>query len=241
MAGPSRVRAIAFDLFHTLVDPEELRPKEFVRARAVAELLGLPLPAFEAYWAETQRARQVGAVPTSTERVRQFCSASGIVLPNDVWPRVSELLSRYADAAVRTPHAQIVHALQRLKRRGIVLGLVSNCEECEIGAWPESALAPLFDATVFSCQVGCAKPSPEAYRALVPRWGGIPLGEAVFVGDGSNDEIGGARRAGFRWAIFDSEFVSRNGLRSPEENDRIQSQADRSIRNLDDLERLLRL
>jgi putative hydrolase of the HAD superfamily len=234
-----RVRAVAFDLFHTIVDPEDFRPKEFLRARAVAELLKLPSPEFEEYWAETVLDRVVAKVPTVTDRVRRYCSSRGILPPDGAWSMVTDILGRYQDLAIRNPRKNVLEGLRRLKEQGLALGLVSNCDEREMRAWPDSVLAPIFDAAVFSCEIGFAKPSVEAYQALVPRWGGIPLDEAIFVGDGSNDELAGARRAGFRHVVFDSEFVDHNGLRSPEANERIRKEADTSIRNLSELESAL--
>jgi len=44
------LRAVVFDLFHTLVDPEEFRPRDFDRAGRVAEILGLDSAAFRLFW-----------------------------------------------------------------------------------------------------------------------------------------------------------------------------------------------
>ena len=241
MSPPRPVRAIAFDLFHTLVDPEEFRPKEFLRYREIARLLQLPLAEFERFWIETEKPRQLTRVPNTTERVRQFCIEHGISPPAEGWSRVAEIVGRYARLAIARPRDRIVDSLRDLRERGVVLGLLSNCEGGEIDTWPRSPLAGFFDATVFSCDVGFAKPSIEAYRALVPRWGDVPLKAAAFVGDGANDELPGARRAGFRVAIFDSEFVAQNGLRRPEANDRIRRDGDATIQTLAELPVLLGL
>jgi FMN phosphatase YigB (HAD superfamily) len=236
--GPG-VRAVAIDLFHTLVDPEEFRPTWFRRASAVAGLLGLPVEEFEAYWASISEQRIVTMIPTMVDRVRSYCAGRGISRPASEWAQVAELLGRYSDKAILNPGPRIVEALGRLRERGLVLGLLSNCDEREMQPWRASPLAPYFDAAVFSCELGVAKPSVEAYRALVPRWGGIPLAEAVFVGDGSNHELEGARRAGFRRSVFDGEFVSVNRLRTPEANEIFRREADASIRSLAELGTLL--
>lgn len=239
MPNPGRVRAIAFDLFHTIVDPEDFRPKEFIRARAVAVLLNVPSTEFEEYWAATLRDRAIAKVPNVTDRVRRYCSSRGILPPEDAWPAVTDILGRYQNLAIRYPRKNILETLRHLKERGLSLGLVSNCDEREVRGWSASALEPLFDAAVFSCEVGAAKPSMGCYEALIPRWGGIPLRDAVFVGDGSDDELAGARRAGFSRVIFDDEFVARNGLRSAEANERFRGDSDASIGTLSELTSLL--
>ena len=229
------VRAVAFDLFHTLVDPEDFRPKEFVRPREIARLLGLPPAEFEQYWAAELPVRMVQRAPSVTDRVRQYCATQGLSPPPGIWSDVSDILGRYTDLALRNPRRNVEEALRRLKARGLRLGVVSNCDEREVRAWPESPIAKWFDAAVFSCDIGVAKPAVEAYSALSPRWGHIPLSEAIFVGDGSHDELAGARRAGFAQVVFDAQFVAVNGIRSSEENERVQNDADLTITALDEL------
>ena len=54
-----------------------------------------------------------------------------------------------------------------------------------------------FDATVFSCSVGMRKPDPRIYRLACEELGVEPE-EAMFVGDGANDELAGAERVGMK-------------------------------------------
>lgn len=237
--GREPLRAIAFDLFHTLVDPEEYRPRDFHRAQAIAELLDLPTTEFAAFWNADLPSRLVSVRPSVVERVQGFCRARGLAPPDSVWPQVTDLLGRHQDRAILHPRPTVLTALHGLKEDGWTLGLLSNCDEREKRSWSSSELAPLFDAAVFSCEVGAAKPSPEAYRALVPRWGGIPLDRAAFVGDGAGDELGGARRAGFAKVVFQMGFVAKNGLRPSTENDRLRAEADASILDLGELASVL--
>ncbi|MGC2359888.1 MAG: HAD family hydrolase [Thermoplasmata archaeon] len=231
----ARAGAIAFDLFHTLVDPEEFRPNEFHRPRAAAELLGIPVDRFSAAWEASAKDRQVSMSPSVVERVQALCRGFGVSPPREVWPKVEDILGRYTDLALLNPRRNVLDTLQHLRTEGWVLGVLSNCDEREKRPWSSSELAPLFDAAVFSCEVGFAKPSLEAYQALIPRWGGIPPEDAIFVGDGSNDELAGARRAGFRKIVFQSGFVSVNGLRSAAANEKIREQADVTVNGLPDL------
>ena len=69
------------------------------------------------------------------------------------------------------------------------------CTEDVERVWPESEFAGLFDAEVFSSQVGLSKPDPRIYLHCGELLGVEP-GEAVFVGDGANDELAGAQRVG---------------------------------------------
>jgi putative hydrolase of the HAD superfamily len=63
--------------------------------------------------------------------------------------------------------------------------------------WDESPFAGLADAAVFSATAGCMKPEPEIYE-LACRALGVEARDCLFVGDGANDELGGAERLGMR-------------------------------------------
>ncbi len=57
--------------------------------------------------------------------------------------------------------------------------------------------AGLFDVEVFSSELGISKPDPRVYLHCCEELGVEPTA-AVFVGDGANDELEGARRVGMR-------------------------------------------
>jgi putative hydrolase of the HAD superfamily len=63
--------------------------------------------------------------------------------------------------------------------------------------WPSPDLASRFDACAFSCEAGVMKPDAEvhlhALRAL-----GLRPGDTLSVGDGSDQELTGARGCGLR-------------------------------------------
>jgi putative hydrolase of the HAD superfamily len=95
------------------------------------------------------------------------------------------------------PRPGAVDTLRELRRRGLLVGLITVCTEDVERLWPESEFAGLFDAEVFSSQLGIAKPDPRIYLHCAEELGVAP-GEAVFVGDGANDELAGALRVGMR-------------------------------------------
>ena len=65
----------------------------------------------------------------------------------------------------------------------------------EVAAWPRSPLRPCFDAAIFSCDVGAAKPDAGIYLAACETLGVAPA-ECLFVGDGGSDELRGAAALG---------------------------------------------
>jgi FMN phosphatase YigB (HAD superfamily) len=57
----------------------------------------------------------------------------------------------------------------------------------------------VLDASVFSFEVGTAKPESHIYLAAMQQLG-VDVSNAVFIGDGGDDELLGAERAGRRAA-----------------------------------------
>jgi HAD superfamily hydrolase (TIGR01509 family) len=87
--------------------------------------------------------------------------------------------------------------LGELRRRGLRIGLISNCSS-EVGElWEDSPFAGCFDAAVLSADVGLSKPDARIYRLALERLGAEPP-DAIFVGDGESDELAGAEAAGMR-------------------------------------------
>ena len=81
--------------------------------------------------------------------------------------------------------------------------MITVCGEDVALMWPETEFRGLFDAEVFSATCGLRKPDPRIYRLALDRLGVEPE-EAVFVGDGANDELAGAERVGMRAIGVDS-------------------------------------
>ena len=63
----------------------------------------------------------------------------------------------------------------------------------------------------------------------------IEPGESVYVGNGSSDELAGARRAGFGYVVHCNVFDRSNGLVEQEEQLRRASQADTTVDTVDEL------
>jgi putative hydrolase of the HAD superfamily len=73
--------------------------------------------------------------------------------------------------------------------------MISVCTQDVPEVWDDTPLGGKFDATVFSCDVGVSKPEPRIYEIACEQLE-VEAGECLFVGDGANDELPGAERAG---------------------------------------------
>ncbi len=184
-----RVRALIFDLWETIVDFDPVGADAMLRA--VAARLGERDDAFRERWAAFGNDRYVAPIRDALRR-----AGVGEEALEDV---CAIRLDHTRRALV--PRDGVVETMRKLRDRGQLLGMVSVCSEEVERLWPESALAGLFDAEVFSCTAGLAKPDPRAYLACCEALGVEPA-EALFVGDGANDELAGARRAGLEAVLI---------------------------------------
>lgn len=87
--------------------------------------------------------------------------------------------------------------LRFLKRRGYRLGLLSNAARAFKAPVERLGLSELFDAVVFSCDVGRAKPELSLYRGLCDRLNVLPEG-CLFVGDSRVNDYEAPRALGMR-------------------------------------------
>ena len=95
------------------------------------------------------------------------------------------------------PRPGAIETIAQLRAGGRRVGLITVCSEDVPDVWTETPFSDLFDATVFSCSVGMLKPDPRIYHLACEELGVEP-GEAMFVGDGANDELAGAQRVGLQ-------------------------------------------
>ena len=173
------MRAVIFDLWETLIDWDEAAAAEMN-----ARIDELTEPGFRERW--------YAAPHRYTVPVRQVLADVGIseAAMDDVCAVRSEFVRHCL-----VPRAGAVETLETLRGRGLKLGLITVCTEDVELLWPESVFAGLFDAEVFSNSAGISKPDPRIYLRCCELLGVQPQ-DAVFVGDGANDELAGARRVG---------------------------------------------
>jgi putative hydrolase of the HAD superfamily len=182
-------RAVVFDLWDTLVDFDPVVGRAF--QDQVAVRLGRDPDEFAALWFEGRAKRESGTL-------REYLLELGA--PEDL---VDELVNLRRDLTRRllAPRPGAVETLGELRAQGRRVGLITVCSEDVPDVWSETPFVDLFDAAVFSCSVGMRKPDPRIYRLACHELGVEP-NEAMFVGDGANDELAGAERVGMRSVLI---------------------------------------
>ena len=184
-----RVKAVIFDLWETLIDWDRESA-----ARMLQEVDALVGNGFAERW-DTSNLRYVAPIRTALAEAD---------VPAELVEEICALRLRYHRRSL-IPRPGAVETLRRLRDQGYLVGLITVCSEDIEVLWPESAFAGLFDADIFSSRVGLSKPDPRIYLACCEALGVEPH-EAVFVGDGANDELEGARRVG-----MDAILIHREG------------------------------
>jgi putative hydrolase of the HAD superfamily len=185
-------RAVVFDLWDTLVDFDPVAGRAF--QDQVAVRLGRDPDEFAALWFEGRAKRESGTL-------REYLLELGA--PEDL---VDELVNLRRDLTRRllAPRPGAVETLGELRAQGRRVGLITVCSEDVPDVWGETPFVDLFDAAVFSCSVGMRKPDLRIYRLACEELGVEPE-EAMFVGDGANDELAGAERVGMRSVLIHRE------------------------------------
>lgn len=175
-----RPRAVIFDLWETLIDWD--RDAASAMVAAVSERA----PRFRELWPQSRN--------RYTAPIRVALADAGV--PSDALEEVCALRLDYVRDSL-VPRAGAIATLRRLRELGVLVGLITVCSEDVEVLWPSTPFAGLFDAEVFSSAVGLSKPDPRIYLHCCELLGVEPA-EAVFVGDGANDELAGAERVGMR-------------------------------------------
>jgi HAD superfamily hydrolase (TIGR01509 family) len=154
----------------------------------VAGLCGRDPAEFHEVWLEGRPARETGPMAP-------YLASLGV--EESAMQHFLELRREWTRGILSTPRPGVVDTLNELRRQGVRTGLITVCSEDVVDVWDESPFAGLFDAEVFSCSCGLRKPDPRIYRLVLDQLGAA-ASEALFVGDGANDELAGAERAGMR-------------------------------------------
>jgi HAD superfamily hydrolase (TIGR01509 family) len=198
--GPTRIRAVLFDLGGTLVDERDfagwaelargvlldVSPEEighaFLEVEAEVDSSPLELDRDEfvvEFWRRVLSRARAGPVPT--EFARRFTDARRASAQNQALPLFSD----------------VRRCLDHLRAERRRLGVVSNSEsEATVRRILDRAgILGYFERVVSSGTEGVAKPDPEIFRRAVGRLGLEPA-EALFVGNLPRTDAVAAARAG---------------------------------------------
>jgi putative hydrolase of the HAD superfamily len=187
------IQGVLFDLFETLVTESDASIR---RASSLGSRLGVNEDAFRRHW-RSRRQDVVLGRSTFRDTLAQIARALGGTPDERLLDELrSERMSQKA-AVMRDVEPDVLAAVDALRGRGLRLALVTNSLAEDVTGWDSSPLHPFFDLALFSCVVGLAKPDSRIYLLACGHLEIAPA-HALFIGDGADDELAGARRAGLQ-------------------------------------------
>jgi putative hydrolase of the HAD superfamily len=192
---------VLFDAGNTLLFLDHDR-----MAAAVGAVLGAPLDADRLARATGTASRAAErAVGADRDRARVYLEAllleAGV--PAERMGEVAACLQQVHDEShlwCRVAENTRV-ALDRLRARGLRLGVVSNSDGRVEQALVAAGIRDCFDVVLDSALVGVEKPDPTIFRAALAALG-VAACEALYVGDLYHVDVVGARAAGMEGVLL---------------------------------------
>ena len=225
-------RGVVFDLFHTLVNPDPLKPEGWHPTWAIAELLDIEPEPFRAFWQRTFIERETTPIEMP-DLVARYMATAGRMLSDEDAATIDGYFGVGNDHAITEPDPRMADLVRELAARGPV-GVLSNCYHRETAGWAASPFAPWVAVLTRSCDIGVRKPDVGAYLVTLDALG-LAGPECTFVGNGGDDELVGARQAGFGRVVHCNVYDRPNGVVSAEDQATRAAQADVSVATIEDL------
>lgn len=161
----------------------------------MAAVAGIEEGVFRAAWAERWLDRELG-LASLEECIAQVLGGLTALVSTDVVASLRDIwVGPVRDHLNAGAREDVGALLRRSRTAGLKIGLVSNAGPEVPGVVRAGPLSELFDVAVFSCTVGVAKPDRDIYLAACCGLGVSP-GECLYVGDGGDHELQGAREVG---------------------------------------------
>ena len=186
-------KAVIFDLYGTLVGNFSRQAYDQVQVQ-MAKILDVPYPKFWQTMGETLKDRTLGNNRSVEDNIVEVCRRLGVKADKT---QIKQTVARNYEFTRNSiiPEPEVLEALGLLKRNGLYIGLITNCNSNVPLLFPESPLAQYIDVPVFSCEERIKKPAHRIYEIACERLKIEPQ-ECLYVGDGSGEELMGAAAVG---------------------------------------------
>ena len=184
------IDAVIFDLFGTLIQlPRDTNPY-LQLCRAIGD---------------PGRIRESLVVDAPT--LSDFCDHIGVTHPATLSDIQRDLDADIDNASV---FPDTLQTLNDLRGRGLRLALISNLASPYKRAVTRLNLDSHFDAILYSCDLGIAKPASDIYRAALLRLDFSPE-STLMVGDSQRSDVDGPMACGIRGLLVDRDGKSSGG------------------------------
>ena len=204
------IKAVFFDWMNTLTHAEPDRHEQFCQ---VARELGIKLSPQKVirgiYAAGTQlpegapyRWRESEDPEIFTRYLEIILAEAGVKLPRDTVLEILKKISRSAKVENYVLYDDVLPTLKKLKKRGLIVGLITSLTKDMNLICRNLGLAPYVDFVVTAKEVGANKPEPPIFLLALER-ASAHASEALYVGDQYETDVVGARGVGIKPILID--------------------------------------
>lgn len=187
-------QAVIFDLFGTLVDNYPVKQSGSVLVE-MADILSFPRQEFIALWTvRTWPMRASGEFVDLEACIEYIGHLVHRPVTREQVKAAAYLWHAFTHGLLH-PRPQVLETLLALKKAHYKIGVISDCSVEVQLRWQNTSFAPVFDASILSCEVGLKKPDPRIYQ-LACNYLKVSPQDCLYVGDGSSHELTGASRVG---------------------------------------------
>ena len=186
------IKAAIFDMYETLITHYRC-PTYF--SEEMSNDAGIPVEDFLSAWRPSEYDRSIGRI--SFEGIIEKILIDNNVYSDEVLQTICKNRTATKYECFENIHEEIVPMLDELKRKGIKIGLISNCFSEEATVIRNSVLAPYFDEMFLSWEQGVAKPDVEIFNRCMKSFDVKPE-ECLYIGDGGSNELETANNLGMK-------------------------------------------
>jgi HAD superfamily hydrolase (TIGR01662 family) len=218
------IKAAFFDFYYTLVDYDP--PREVSQARVLGELgievkpeaLLRPLMVADDFLFKEHSRLSLGK-RSKEEVTALYGQYHGIILKEAGLEASPQLIGAVLKRALAVElklalYDDVAPALDELKERGIVLGLISNVDRDIDSVYEGLGLPNWLKLRITSQDVGFNKPHPAIFQAALKQANVNPE-EALYVGDQYEIDVLGANGVGMRGILIDRHGFFNKVIDSP--------------------------
>ena len=185
-------KAVIFDMYETLITLFE-SPLYF--GTQIAADAGIDEDQFQEIWKKAESDRTIGKV-TLEEILENIFKINNCYSDEKLELIVNKRIQS-KEEAFNHLNEEIIPMLTELKKRGILVGLISNCFSEEAVVIKKSKLYPFFDAVCLSFDEGLQKPDPAIFYKCIEKLCVKPS-ECIYIGDGGSNELETATKIGMK-------------------------------------------
>lgn len=116
----------------------------------------------------------------------------------------AELFAYFAEPKAWALYPEVLETLAALKKRGLILDVISNFDSRLVGILDGLGAGVLFERVFVSSRVGYAKPDRRIFNAALD-YHGLASADALHVGDSEIHDLRGAAEAGIRGILVERQ------------------------------------